>query len=386
MAPTPKRITLANGNTVYRVRFRLDAGGNPVSETFDSAEEAVRFAQEVERLGGDAARALRRTYEGLDEIRTLRTAFEDHLDALAASATPGTVSKYRRVAEQSWLPELGSVPTKLITRDAVRKWIAKQRTTPLARGEGTYSTKSIRNQHAILSATLQHEVDEGRLDRNVAKGVKMPSDKQRTLEPVFLTEDQFLTLLACIPDHYKLLVMTLYGTGMRWGEATALTPSALQFDVHPATVRVTRAWKQGEDSKPYLGTPKTKRSLRTITLPANLAKELESACEGLKPDDLIFTSPSGKNIRSGPFHTRVWQPAVKAANLGVAPRIHDLRHSHASWLIASGVSLPVVQRRLGHESIQTTVNVYGHLAPDAYAGATEAAERMLTAALPQIEG
>ncbi len=119
----------------------------------------------------------------------------------------------------------------------------------------------------------------------------------------------------------------------------------------------------------------------------NLATELRARCEELgAPEDLLFVSSRGLPLRSGPFHTRVWQPAVTAAALGVRPRVHDLRHSHASALIAAGVSLPVVQRRLGHESITTTIDVYGHLAPDAYAGATEAAEAMLSQALPQIEG
>lgn len=385
MTPRPRAVTLKDGRTVYRVRFRLSKGGNPVSETFDTVQAAVQFAREVEAVGGEAARELRRSYDGLDEVRTLRAAFEDHLATLGASATPGTIEKYRRIAEHSWLPVLGKTPTCMITRDAVRKWVAVQRHTPLKRGQGTYSTKSIRNQHAVLSATLQHEVDEGRLARNVAKGVKMPSDKRVTREPVFLTEYQFLTLLSHIPDVYQLLVLTLYGTGMRWGEVTALTPAAFQFDAHPATVRVIQAWKQGADSRPYLGTPKTRRSVRTITLPVNLARELYTVCEARAAQAFIFTTPTGQPLRSGPFHSRVWQPAVKAAALGVSPRIHDLRHSHASALIAAGVSLPVIQRRLGHENIQTTINTYGHLAPDAYAGATHAAELMLTAALPQIE-
>ena len=65
--------------------------------------------------------------------------------------------------------------------------------------------------------------------------------------------------------------------------------------------------------------------------------------------------------------------------------MHDLRHSHASALIAAGIPLPVIQRRLGHESIQTTVDVYGHLAPEAYAGAASAIDLSLTQALPKVE-
>lgn len=384
MTTTPKPVKLSSGRTVYRVRFRIAKGANPVSETFDSASEAVNFAKQVDTLGGEAARELRRSYEHLGEIRTLSQAFDEHLESLKSSATPGTISKYRRIAEASWLPMLGPYPVDLITRDAIRKWVATQRVATKKNGE-RYATKTIKNMHAVLSATLQHEVDEGRALRNVAKGVKMPTDKEKTTEPVFLSQNQFVTLLSKIPERYRLLILTIYGTGMRWGEVTALTPSDFDFDHDPATVRITRAWKQGEDSRPYLGTPKTKRSIRTITLPKNLADEIYRACENLAPDALLFTSDSGLPLRSGPFHTRVWQEAVKVANLGVKPRIHDLRHSHASALIAAGVSLPVIQRRLGHESIQTTINVYGHLAPDAFAGATAAVETLLSPALPEIE-
>lgn len=387
MSTTVKAIVTTNGDTRYRVRFRLEKGrGNPVNETFTDPVKAAEFAHQVDQIGGAAARALRRAVEAATSPRTLATAFDEHLELLEASATPGTIDKYRRVAEATWLPQLGRLPVEAITREAVVGWVATQRTRP-TRGGGTYSTKSIKNAHSILSATLEREVQAGRISRNVTKGIRMPSDKRRAQEMVFLSQEQFTRLLTEIPDHYKLLVATLYGTGMRWGEATALTGLDFNFDVSPATVRVDKAWKQGKDSKPYIGTPKTRRSIRTVTLPRTLAAELRARCEELSdPGDLLFVSARGLSLRSGPFHTRVWQPAVKAADLGVKPRVHDLRHSHASALIAAGVSLPVVQRRLGHESIQTTIDVYGHLAPDAYAGATEAAEVMLSQALPRIEG
>lgn len=378
-----------DGTVSYRVRFRLARGvGNPVSETFtgdNAIVEATKFAAQVDQIGGQAARDLRRAVEAAQSPRTLATALDEHLDLLRASVTPGTIDKYKRIAAATWLPTLGALPVEAVTRDAVVGWVATQRAATTQRG-GTYSTKSIKNAHSVLSAVLQREVDAGRLGRNVAHGVHMPTDKRQTIEKVFLSSEQFTILLDKIPDHYKLLVMTLYGTGMRWGEATALTPTKFNFEARPATVRVDQAWKQGKDSRPYVGTPKTRRSLRTITLPANLAKPLREQCERLAPNDYLFTTPRGVALRSGPFHTRVWQPAVKAAALGVKPRVHDLRHSHASALIAAGVSLPVVQRRLGHESIQTTIDVYGHLAPDAYAGATEAADVMLSQVLPQIDG
>lgn len=87
-------------------------------------------------------------------------------------------------------------------------------------------------------------------------------------------------------------------------------------------------------------------------------------CLGKKPTDLIFTAPEGGAWHSGVFHAHRWKPALDAANsagLTKRPRIHDLRHTHASWLIAGKVPLPVIQARLGHESITTTVDRYGHL-------------------------
>uniref|UniRef100_UPI0035632836 tyrosine-type recombinase/integrase n=1 Tax=Actinotalea sp. TaxID=1872145 RepID=UPI0035632836 len=71
--------------------------------------------------------------------------------------------------------------------------------------------------------------------------------------------------------------------------------------------------------------------------------------------------------------------------IGKRPRVHDCRHSHASWLIAQGRPLPYIQRRLGHEKITTTVGTYGHLMPDAQQGDADAVALMMAGVLPTIE-
>jgi integrase len=95
-------------------------------------------------------------------------------------------------------------------------------------------------------------------------------------------------------------------------------------------------------------------------------------------DAYVFPNQVGGHLWHGSFNTRVWQPAIRnamdaetCAELGLAtikraPTIHDMRHTHASWLIAQGIPLPYIQARLGHESITTTVNTYGHLVADAH--------------------
>jgi integrase len=114
-----------------------------------------------------------------------------------------------------------------------------------------------------------------------------------------------------------------------------------------------------------LGPPKSKRSVRTIDVAATTLAKLDLTGEW------VFTN-SGRSTNGGPddpvrgpnLYTNVWVPAVDAATdkgLTKRPRIHDLRHTNASWLIQAGIPLTVIQRHLGHESIQTTSDRYGHL-------------------------
>ena len=172
---------------------------------------------------------------------------------------------------------------------------------------------------------------------------------------------------------------------MRWGEATALTVGDVELDGPAGYVTVRQAWKKGEAGL-YLGSAKTRRGHRTITIAEPLTTVLREQTDGRPPASLLFTGPNGGRIHSANFRTRTWLPAVAAAALGKTPGVHALRHSHVAALARAGVPLPVVQRRLGHESITTTIDTYGHLYPDAHTGAAEAAGAGLAGALPQLEG
>ena len=173
------------------------------------------------------------------------------------------------------------------------------------------------------------------------------------------------------------------GTGLRFGEISALWVGDVDLD--RGTVRVNKAWKRnGEDDATetpgwlsrqlrakhmmrdhHLGHPKTPRSRRTITIAPTVAALLEKRIEGRPADDFVFTSRTGLPLHNGDFYTHVWRKLMTAmAAEGLAPfRFHDLRHTHVAWLIAGGAPLPHIQARLGHESITTTIDTYGHLLP-----------------------
>ncbi|WP_162250318.1 site-specific integrase [Cellulomonas sp. Root485] len=155
---------------------------------------------------------------------------------------------------------------------------------------------------------------------------------------------------------------------------------------------MTKAWKRDAQGRWYVGPPKTRRTRRTVALPDDLVEVLGPLVASKAPGDLVFTNTVGSQLSSSRFWTQTWTPALDAATAPVLadgapdliaarltkrPRVHDLRHTHASWMIAAGVDLFVLQRRLGHESITTTTETYSHLLPDQQAAAAAAARRTL---------
>jgi len=389
--------TNADGSTSYRVIYRLN--GRQKVLTYGSAATAQTALDILDRHGNEAGHAILEARAKSAHVPTVADQLQTHLNRVAAHATPGTVAGYRRDAARTWLPHLGDLPVDALTRDHVTDWVAWQREQETDRSRRaranaakagtelppvqTYATKSIANAARLLSSVMASAVDDGHVTRNVAKGIRLPGDKEQAGR-VYLLPDEFTHIYAHVPERWQPFVALLYGTGLRWGEATALEVRDIELDGTTGLVHVRRAWKKGE-SVVYLGSPKSKKALRSVTITGTLVDLLRDHLDGRPSGALAFTAIRGGRLMSQNWHTRVWRPAVLASGVDKRPDPHSLRHSHASNLIRAGVPLPVVQRRLGHESIKTTVDVYGHLAPDAYAGAAEAAALSMVGALPQIE-
>ncbi|MFG6191317.1 tyrosine-type recombinase/integrase [Nonomuraea sp. JJY05] len=129
-------------------------------------------------------------------------------------------------------------------------------------------------------------------------------------------------------------------------------------------------------SRPMLGTPKSPASVREVPMPDFLGVALRKHIAEYEPVDVLFRTALRDNlIRRDYFNAKIWKPAITAAGLLPDTTFHDLRHTFASTALASGIPISEVSKWLGHESITTTVDLYGHLVPEASARAREALDR-----------
>ena len=159
---------------------------------------------------------------------------------------------------------------------------------------------------------------------------------------------------------YRLVVLFLAYTGVRFGEMAALRVSRLDLTHRRATIAESVTVVQGKGL--VWGTPKS-HERRQVPIPRFLVAELRDHIAGKEPDELVFNGVRG----GGPLRAPIFRVGfhVAAAAIGI-PELHphELRHTAASLAIASGADVKVVQQMLGHSSAAMTMDVYGHLFSD----------------------
>jgi integrase len=326
--------------------------GKQSSTSFNDHVEALRFQDVCNRLG--PAEGLRIWQAATpSDGHTVKSFIAEHIAAMSG-VEKKTVAEYERYLNRDIAPVLGHLPLSTLSRTDISKWVNK------LQADGA-SGKTISNKVGFLSGCLNLAVRAGEMPANPAAGMRLPRTVAR--EMTFLIPGEFQLLRASFTERWHPLLDFLVGSGCRFSEATALTPA--DINVVNGTVRITKAWKKTPGGY-EIGQPKTQRSVRTVDVPASLLSDLNFN------HDWLFTNSAGGPIRLYSWRTNVWVPSLARARtkdskkpdtvlLEKRPRIHDLRHTNASWLIQAGIPLPVIQRHLGHESIQTTVDRYGHL-------------------------
>ncbi|MFJ8953474.1 tyrosine-type recombinase/integrase [Streptomyces sp. NPDC102381] len=372
------------GDPSYTVVWRSGGSrtGDWCRETFDDETQAERFRDLVNGHGQQwppgwvKGKGFVSPDESSVETTELFDVYAHAYVELLTDISDHTRINYTRFIENHMVPWFGKMSVSdrglKITRDHVSRWVLDLqdgKPGPLHPPETVrrpYAPKTIANLHGLLYSILQSAVnaDPALRDSNPCAHTRLPKGNDIEDDEVFLEPEEYALLKTHVRADAVDIVDALVSTGLRWGEVTALQPRDFTFASKRPTLRVQRAWKRRGEGGTFLGAPKTKKSRRTLVLAPEQVQLFQRRCLGKQPTDLVFTAPEGGAWHSGVFYAHRWKPALDAANsagLTKRPRIHDLRHTHASWLIAGKVPLPVIQARLGHESITTTVDRYGHL-------------------------
>lgn len=336
----------------WRGLYRDRSGRRRSAGTFTHKPKAVREAGKLE----SEARSARRR----DPDRGL-IPWDEWCERWWSSRTvePGTLKRDASRRDVHLKPRWEGVELVEISRQDVREWAAELR-------EEELSASTVQRCVHLLSASLSAAVDAELLDVNVAYKLKLPKGAQAVER--YLTTEEYEAVRAELPEHEALIADALVGTGLRWGELAGLHRPRL--DLKRRKLRVVEVW----DTKTGLvkAYPKGRR-LRDVPVESWLARRLakieppDAATCGLPHAQgkccgpLVFTAPEGGVLDDSNFR-RVWNRACKRAGVGHV-RIHDLRHTYASWLLQDGVKLEEVGELLGHVSLETT-RKYAHLVKD----------------------
>ena len=179
--------------------------------------------------------------------------------------------------------------------------------------------------------------------------------KQKPREMDFWTHEEYNKFRSCENhEHYRVAFDVLFYCGLRCGELLALMPEDFSDDL---MLRINKNYAQFNGQHLIL-TPKTESSERTISIPEFLYQEVMEFCRHRSCE-------KGQRIFSLSKTRLTYEMKRKAAQAGLKEiRIHDLRHSHVALLIDQGFSMKEIQERMGHRSITTTMDTYGHLYKD----------------------
>lgn len=387
MARVRKRV--GKHKTSWQVRWLDPESGKEEAMTVDTEAAAETLKRALDANGQTLSAASRVINDAGIAGPTVREAVDHHIRHLSG-VEEYTVAKYESMLQNHFGTGLGRMKVKTLKPTDISNWIKKLETTVNRRGN-TYSAKTISNIHGLLSAALNTAMKEGYIDRNPCKGVRLPKGRAAWDDSAMIDYSDWLRIRAHLKPRYWPFGDFLVGSGLRFSEATAL--KAADFDLEgiprtafsmgkPPDVRVTVAHKQNaKGGGRYIGAPKTRKGTRTVTLAPSTVEAVRPLVEAAG-DGLVFKTRQGGPFTHSAWYQHAWGPARAAAKLDKHVTTHSLRHLHASMMLAGGMDIHLLSRRLGHEQIAITLDLYSHLLPDANWATYDVAARALEAAAP----
>ncbi len=284
--------------------------------------------------------------------------------------------RYSGIVKKHLIPQIGSVTlTQLKPFHLQKQYVIMM--------ENGLSAGTIHYHHAVIHKALKTAMKWGLVNRNVADSVDIPRIEQKEMQ--VWDEDEVTSFLETAKSSpYYALFHTVIFTGMRRSEVLALRWKDVNFIF--SQVYINHSLHHLKDGSYVFSQPKSARSRRTIALSPDAITVLsdhrevkeklgEALGKPLTDEALVFCNEEGKPWRPNTI-TRAWNTQAKKAGVPVI-RLHDARHTHASLMLKAGIHPKVVQERLGHSSIQITLDTYSHVAPGIQQAAAETFDKLI---------
>jgi integrase len=365
MAFAQQRITSAGTSRWYAMYFTPD-GRQRSGGGFANKRDAERAAIKLEEraAAGTLADASRSRLTFSDYVEKYYWPAAQHLE-------PTTLAGYRSNLDSHFIPYLGRMRMNKIVASTVQAWVnavSAEVEDYAGSSKPQLSPRSVRKYHAFLHAIFERAIIDQVIMINPCAHSVLPKFVKQPKKAI--TPDQFDTLLAEIPQRYRVMVLVAIETGVRWGELAALRPVDIdqetgEIHIRRVVLEVTKKITGADKVWTIRDYPKDNEH-RTIRVGDQLCQDIREyqMATGKRGEDLLFSTSTGSPVSRNVFRTRVWLPAIERSALRQRVRFHDLRGAHASWLLAGGADLKAVMDRLGHRQIQTTQQYLGRL-PDA---------------------
>ena len=283
--------------------------------------------------------------------------------------SPVTAQTYEYMVRKYLIPALGQIPLTQLRPEHLQHLYSEKLSNGRHDGKGGLSARTIRYMHVTLHKALQGAVKLGMIARNTADAVEAPKLKHHEMQTMNESDLHIFLEYAKDTPYYAPFYTALF-TGMRRSELLALRWS--DIDLLLCQLSVTRTIHRLHNGTIVFGEPKTGKSRRMVSLSPSTAIALREHREQqaqlrrsvgltLSDDDLVFSQHDGKPLLPDSI-TQAWRKLARRTGLkGI--RLHDARHTHASLMLKQGIHPKIVQERLGHASIQITLDTYSHVAP-----------------------
>ena len=296
---------------------------------------------------------------------------------------PTTRSGYEGRIYRHIISELGNIPLDQLTQNDLQQFYARLKKSGRLLHAEHYgkglSDRMVRACHMNCRSALEKAVQEGLIRMNPAVGCKLPPKKAREMQVLTREEIQRFLIHAKAEGYFELFLLELT-TGLRRGEL--LAPQWDDLNLETGELQVTKQVYRTKEDGLLISKPKTKSSIRTVSLPPTLLNILKEYKESVN-SRWMFPAPVKEDSPLDPAYIRTRLHLILEHAQCKQIRFHDLRHTFATIALGNGMDVKTLSAMPGHVSAATTLDIYTHITDDMQRAAAENIDRGIGKAAPQ---